>query len=89
MSIYLVTYDLIGPGKDYDGLIGALSSFGTCLHALESTWFIKAGSARQIYDIAKPFIDADDDIIVIKVDAEYTAYIDEKASLWLRAELGL
>lgn len=41
MKIYLVTYDLLKPGKDYNKLYSAIKSYsGYYLHILESTWLI-------------------------------------------------
>ncbi|OMF48584.1 hypothetical protein [Paenibacillus peoriae] len=88
MAVYMVSYDLNGADKDYSGLIEALGTFGTCLHVLESTWLIEANSARQVYDVAAPYIDKDDEILVIRVESEYKAYLQEKASEWIREVLG-
>ena len=40
--VYLITYDLKTPGKDYNTLYDEIKSIGENYHPLESTWFVKS-----------------------------------------------
>lgn len=40
MSIYLITYDLMAPGKDYNKLFDAIKKLGSWFHCLDSTWIV-------------------------------------------------
>lgn len=67
MSIYCVSYDLIGE-KDYDSLIEKLKSYRAYAHAQGSVWFIKSSKrAAEIRDELKEFIDKDDKLMIIRV----------------------
>jgi len=67
--IYLITYDLRVPGRDYTSLYNAIKEYGDWQHPVESTWFISSDQqANDIYDHLFPFIDKNDRILVIQVN---------------------
>lgn len=41
MALYIISYDLREPDRDYTGLYDALKGFSNWWHYLESTWIIK------------------------------------------------
>lgn len=68
MKKYIVTYDLNKKDKDYNGLINAIKQYN-CIKLLYSAWIIKSNqSAQQIFDALRPYIDANDGIIVIEIN---------------------
>lgn len=72
MSIFIVSYDLRAPGRNYESLYKALRQFAFA-KPLESFWLIEANlKAAQLRDSLKAHIDKNDGIVVI----EFTAGAD-------------
>lgn len=66
---YCISYDLLTPGKDYEGLINAIKSFGVWWHQTGSVWLILSDndSAQSIRDYLMNYLDENDKIFVIEV----------------------
>lgn len=61
---YLVSYDLIAPGRDYRPLIAAIQSLGG-VRVLQSQWVIRvSNTAAQVRDYLRTFMDDNDRILV-------------------------
>lgn len=90
MSVYLVTYDLTKPERDYEGLYEELKKFPKWWHYLESSWLIYTGSdnAQAICDRLKPHIDDDDNLLIIEVGKDRQGWLPKKAWNWIRENLG-
>lgn len=90
MNTYLICYDLNRPGKDYPKLIDKIKAIGSnWWHYLDSTWIVRSEmTATAIRDALKPYIDANDELLVIKSgkEAAWTGF-DERGSNWLRENL--
>ena len=87
MSTMIVGYDLNKPGKDYDGLIEKLKSFGAWWHHLDSTWLVKTEmSPVELRDALKPYLDSTDELLVIDVSGAARAWVgfSDRASAWLK-----
>ena len=66
MSVFVVSYDLKAPGRNYDRLYEALKKFAYA-RPLESFWLIESnGTAGSIRDTLKQHVDANDKIVVIE-----------------------
>ena len=64
MNKYIVSYDLLKPGKDYKAIIKAIEDLGG-KRALLSQWIIKSNStAVAIRDHLRQFIDSNDRLLV-------------------------
>jgi hypothetical protein len=64
MSVFIVTYDLMAPGKDYSRLWARLAEW-RAVRGLESVWFIETQSiATVIRDDLRGYIDANDRLFV-------------------------
>lgn len=88
MTVYLISYDLKKPDRDYSGLYDAIKSFQTWWHYLESTWIIKSEkTSKEIFDIIKPHIDKNDHLIIIQVTNDYKGWLPPKAWEWIKREL--
>lgn len=86
MSTYIINYDLIAPGKNYDKLYDALKSYGTWAHVLESCWLIKStSSATEVRDNLSKYIDSNDKLLVTK-SGSVGAWkgLKETQSKWLK-----
>jgi hypothetical protein len=71
MALFLISYDLIKPDKNYDDVLALLKNWGA-KKVLLSAWAIKGNfTAQGIKDsMTKPQgpIDADDRLVVVKFD---------------------
>jgi len=86
--IYAVNYDLVKPGRDYDGLYESIKSLGTWWHYLESTWLVETSkSAAQIFAALQPHIDSNDNVLVIAVGSDYAGWLPKKAWDWIRSHM--
>ena len=82
--IYAVNYDLKQPGRNYDGLHGAIKELGAWWHYLGSTWLIDTAlSAEQIWQRLSPHIDKDDFVLVIRVVNDKSGWLPPKAWEWI------
>ena len=91
MKSYLITYDLIKPGQNYNELYEAIKKLcsGSAWHCLDSVWIVKTNlTAAQICDILKLHIDSNDKLLVVGLSGE-GAWIgfDDKCSSWLKINL--
>jgi hypothetical protein len=86
MSVFVISYDLRNPGRNYDPLWSRLKDW-KAQAALESVWFIDtASSASTIRDDLKLYIDANDRVFVARLVGE-TAWTSLRpgAAEWLHA----
>jgi len=69
MNIYLITYDLKSPNRDYTNLYALIKDMGEWQHPLDSVWLIKTWrSASGIYDILRREKGEKDLLMVVKVE---------------------
>jgi len=90
MKTYLIGYDLNSPGQDYSGLINAIKALANGYwHHLDSTWLVNTSlDAGQIRDTLKPELDANDELLVIRVGGNWATYgLPDSANNWLRTNL--
>jgi hypothetical protein len=90
VATYLIGYDLNRPGQSYPELLEAIKGLtDTWWHHLDSTWIIKHdGPATVIRDILRPHIDANDELLVVKLTGEGAwAGFKEQGSAWLKNNL--
>lgn len=70
MAVYMVGYDLLKPGQDYEDLINAIKSYGVWWHHLDSTWIIVTDeTAIQVRDRLVQHIDSNDELLVASIGA--------------------
>jgi hypothetical protein len=87
MTTYMVSYDLIAPGKNYDQLIAHLNSYGTHFHVLKSQWLIVTDkSAAEVRDDCRKFLDGNDKILVTVARAP-GAWLNLGETDWLQKYL--
>lgn len=82
--ILLITYDLMSPGQKYEPLHEAIKSAGTWWHHLESTWLVETNlTPKQWYEKLAPFLDQNDNILIIEVKQNYWGWLPQKAWDWI------
>ena len=89
MAAYLIGYDLNKSGQDYETLIAAIKNYGTWWHCLDSTWIVKTErDAGQIRDYLRPFIDGNDELLVVHLSGTAAwAGFSKECSDWLLQNL--
>lgn len=71
MALFLITYDLRKPGRNYDDLYKLLDDTWHAKRLVESVWLAElVGPAPTVRDLIKGQIDANDRIAVIEVTSE-------------------
>ncbi len=92
MKTYLISYDLLKPGRDYSKLHDAIKAManGWC-HALESVWLINTSlSASEIIDKLIPHVDSNDRLIVILQGNDWASYnLSTNKNDWLKSHARL
>ena len=87
MATMMIGYDLNGQAKDYEDLIATIKNLGAWWHHLDSTWLVKSAmTATAVRDRLKPYLDADDELLVIDVTGDARAWFGFSAggSKWLK-----
>jgi len=85
--LYVVSYDLKKPGKDYIGLAEQLKHSPKWWHYLESTWLIfTEESASQLYNRLAAHLDSGDFILIIEVGNQIWGYLPKDAWKWIKQE---
>lgn len=89
MATYLVSYDLVKPGKNYDDLITALKTYPNWWHHLGSTWcIVSPNTAAQIRDHLSQHIDQNDRLLVVRSAGEGAWQgFNPDGSKWLKDNL--
>jgi CRISPR/Cas system-associated endoribonuclease Cas2 len=71
MATYIVSYDLVKPGRNYEDLYNAIRSYGNWGKVNESVWaIVTATTAAQVRDNLSKYMDANDRIFVVKSGSE-------------------
>jgi hypothetical protein len=88
MSCYIVSYDLLKPGRNYDGLYKAIKSYPRWARVNESVWAVVTNnSAVQIRDHLVGQLDTNDRIFVIKSGVEAAWRNSKCKNEWLKENL--
>jgi len=88
MYLYLVSYDLKAPGRNYEGVFGVLKSALSWWHYLESTWIIRTSlSIDEWNNKLLAQIDKNDSLLIINVTGmARNGWLDKKAWEWIRSQ---
>ena len=85
---YIILYDLISPGQDYNSLIEAIKSYGTWGKLTESAWaIVSSDSASSIAAHLRKYMDTNDRLVVILSGKEAAWYKAMANSEWLKTNL--
>ena len=86
--VYVVSYDLRKPGRDYTGLFEEIKRSRAWWHYLESTWLVSTNeNANSIYTRLAPHLDENDSIIIIQAGTDRQGWLPKKAWEWIQQEL--
>lgn len=88
MKVFLVTYELKNPSKDYKGFYETLKSAPKWWHYMDSTWLI--ATDETITEWSKkiePKIDVSDYILIIEVNKRYWGRLPKDSWKWFKENL--
>lgn len=85
MAVFMVTYDLNKPGKNYEPLLAAIRRFPHC-YALKSAFFIESTSnASAITGALMVHLDSNDALYVLRISREWAANRPMNCTAWLQS----
>ena len=89
MNCFAISYDLIGPNRDYDKLFEAIKAYGTWARINESLWIIKTNETSvNIRDNLKQVMDNNDKLFVAKLTGDGAwNNLSNEISNWLKNNL--
>lgn len=88
--VYLITYDLNKPHKDYSNVYAALGAFAhTRDSGLDSVWFISSqASASSLYYALRPHFDDDDRLFITQIrSGDHFGWLSKAVIDWLAAKV--
>jgi hypothetical protein len=93
MNTLMIGYDLnreSGSSRGYESLIAAIKESNIWWHHLDRTWLVRTSlSATAMRDKLSPFIDANDELLVIDVTGDAAAWkgFSDRGSGWIKDNL--
>ena len=90
MNTYIISYDLIRPGKDYSILINHIKTYAKWAKPLESVWLVKSSlTAEQVRNAVMAHVDVNDKLVVIEVTSRAAAWFNlpQDVSTWIKETL--
>jgi len=88
--VFLISYDLIKPEKDYKDLIAGIKAIsGSWCRVLASVWLVKAPSTETPASLGarvRSLIDGDDKLYVADVTGDQMAWwnLSDEISTWIK-----
>ena len=84
--IYMISYDLKAPNRNYDDLYAILKTAESWWHYLESTWLIYTSDGIEAWQMKiKSAIDNNDSFIIVNVTKQpRNGWLPKKAWEWIR-----
>lgn len=74
MAVYMVTYDLRQPGRNYQPVYNYLATF-PCSHGVESVWFIDSHhTSSHIRSNLQMLVDPNDIVVVARLARDIAAF---------------
>lgn len=89
MKSFVISYDLIGPNRDYDSLYTAIMAYGTYAQVTESLWIVNSNSnSASIRDNLKLVLDENDKLIVLELQGNWaSSNISKEVNDWLKSNV--
>lgn len=89
VNCYAISYDLIGPNRDYDKIHKAIRDLGSWAYIHESLFIVKSSkTSSQLYDILITSLDSNDKLLIVKLGKDATwINLPQDVSDWLKSNL--
>lgn len=91
MAVYLVSYDLNSPVKDYSKVIPGIKQLGETYPVLKSQFLVSTNStASDLMTSVRRLVDSNDDVFINRVTSDWAANMKNANVLksWLDARTG-
>ena len=89
MARYIVTYDLVSPGQNYEELHKRIKSYGTWAQLAESSWAIMSNqTAVEVRDHLKAALDSNDRLLVGRLGSSAWIGLKPDVTTWLKRNSG-
>ena len=86
--IYLITYDLQTPGRDYTTLYTTIKSIGVWWHYLSSVWLVcptdVTSTVASISENLRCHIDKNDNLFVTTIGRTSDGWLPGDAWMWIK-----
>jgi hypothetical protein len=87
-KVYLITYDLKSPSRDYTSLKEAIKRSPNWWHHIGTTWLIKTSETpSQIWSRLAQHVAKTDNVLIIEVTKQYSGWLPQKAWNWINKHL--
>ncbi|EHI99667.1 hypothetical protein CDLVIII_3084 [Clostridium sp. DL-VIII] len=88
MAVYMISYDLSEPCKNYEKVCESIEALGEWCHYLESTYLVKTSlSADDINSRIIKFLDASDRLITCEILRPVSGWLPEEQRNWINFNL--
>lgn len=90
MATYLISYDLVGPNRDYEAVREHIrGTYGTRAKPLESVWLVKTPrTAGEIRDALREHVDDNDKLLVVTLAKGWgTRRVPKATGDWMRKHI--
>lgn len=90
MATYLISYDLVGPNRDYEVIRKhIINTYGIRAKPLESVWLVSSDrSAEEIRDALMEHVDRNDKLLVVTLTKGWgTRNIDKVVNDWMHQHI--
>ena len=89
-KVYILTYDLKTPGKDYSGFYNAIKASPKWWHYLQSSWLIYTDEAPTVlWNRLCSHVDKSDRVLIIEVRDNCQGWLPKDAWDWIHQHAGM
>ena len=89
MARYIVSYDLHGPGQDYEALAERIKTYPRWAKLMQSTWcVVTTQTSEQVRDYLRPALDGNDKLLVGVLGTSAWYGFSAELTEWLKANAG-
>jgi len=83
--LYLITYDLRSPGRDYSNLYSAIKGLERWWHYLDSTWIVNSpNDPATLTTMLRQYMDTNDSLLVVDITGRKRwGWLPKEAWDWL------
>ena len=86
MNRYIVSYDLLKPGRSYERLYARIEWLGECARVTQSSWVLETRwSLEAVRNYLARALDGNDKLFVGELGAAVFIGLDRNAHVWLES----
>ena len=89
MARYIVTYDLVSPGQNYEELYKRIKSYRTWARIAESSWaIVSSQTAMEVRNHVRAALDSNDRLLVGRLGTSAWIGLKPDVTTWLTRNPG-